>query len=269
MGKGKAEKRKSRRKEKEKWQAEKAARNRKLDKESEILRQCRENANKLIPRLRSAGCDLAFYDFLDSYADEFNEIIETALQSHKSLHAVNELPLKLVRNTDWTKYAPADFKQLHFELPDDQEDYAKQNTKSNLNGHATFFLDSSECLRSIITIEKNPKGLVHITDLQYAFKVASLLHEIGHVDDAEKGINIRTNGLQTTGLDMNVVPAEVYANVFALNELSRRCLRHSYLMFYEAISKMAATPGYVGEIGAEVMSQHQFVDIPDWQKFLT
>ena len=58
---------------------------RQWEKENESVTNFRSQAPQLKPFLRSKGCDLPFYDFLDSYSDEFQRIVTEAKGNHPSL----------------------------------------------------------------------------------------------------------------------------------------------------------------------------------------
>lgn len=230
--------------------------------EAASLEEVRKTGQALKPFLQKVGCDMAFYDYLDSYEVEFNRIVQAALSQRKSLVRVHEVSAEMLDAPQWDTLGHADLQQLYFTIPDECEDYVKTDAQANLRGSATFFLDQSAALKSVILIQKRPPNSNHVKDLQYALKIPGLFHEIGHVIDAEQGINIRLDD----GI-MDVVAAEVFAHVYALEQMASRSLRQSYKMLFDALEKMSELPDYVGDIGKGVMKAHARVQIPDWSDY--
>lgn len=233
-------------------------------KQRRSLEEVRGTGLKIRPFLKLAGCDLPFYDYIDNYQDEFNCIRDSALNDRPSLHAVREVNASELNADSFEGEVPNNFKQVFFSIPDECEGYANsRDVQANLRGNATFFLENGETLRSVVLIERRPKTKIPTLDLPYALKVTSLLHEIGHVVDAEKGTNIRAfdNAL-------DVVEAEAFAHTYALDHLAQRCLRQSYLMLYDAMGRLCRKSGYEGEIARLVLDRHEKVEIPNWNDFI-
>jgi len=223
----------------------------------------RQTGKRLKPILRKVGCDLLFYDYLDSYEERFQRIVEHAKASIPMLAGIHEVPSGVLEDTNWEELGYGDLTQVFFSLSDTFADYVKADAQGNLRGSATFFVDESGAERAVILIEKPSTGGKDTRDIQYALKVAGLVHEIGHVEDA-----VRRGNICIEEKSFDVVAAEVFAHVYALNELARLGMRHSYLMLYEALKRLAASDGYAGDIGKGVMSSHEKVAIPNWQDFM-
>lgn len=222
----------------------------------------RKTGTTLKPYLRRVGCDIPFYDYLDSYTTEFDRIQQDAIESLHSLVAVHEVPQKTLDTTDWKELGYGKLEQVFFSIPDRCADYVQSDAQANLCGSATFFRNQSGEMRSVVLVQNRTRGSKDISEVQYAAKLAVLVHEIGHVIDAESSINFKL-GDET----MDVVAAEVFAHVYALNDLSTRGIRASYNMLYEAIDRLSVRDGYVGEIGRGVMEQHERKQMLNWRDY--
>ena len=226
------------------------------------LLEIRETGKKIKPYLRKVGCDLPFYDYIDHYEPQFTGIVRDALKERSSLIAVHEVAPTTLDDTDWSELGYGNLRQVFFSIPDECADYVKSDAQANLRGSATFFKSEDGSMKSVVLVQKRLKGSDNTREFQYAMKLPALVHEIGHVIDAEQELNIRFSGEE-----MDVIAAEVFAHVYALDQLASRCLRQSYLSLYEALARIADAPGYIGEIGRGVLDQHERVDIPNWRDF--
>lgn len=217
------------------------------------------------PVLRRVGCDLPFYDLLDSYVDLFNQISSSALEAMPSLHGIFEVKDNDFRNTVWSKYISEEYRQVKFEIDDRYSDYGKckrGGSNCRFEGSATFFQKSGEEFKSVILMPCNPKNFVKYKALKYVMKVGILLHELGHVHDAENRINIDP----VTGR-LDLVEAEAYANCHALERLAELHVVQTYDMFYESIISLSRQVGYRGEIGRRVLDLHPRQSLSRWQDY--
>ncbi len=247
---------------------EKEKRERQRQAQYEGERASMENFRRLAPTLkpvlRQVGCDLPFYDFLDSYEEEFSRTVSVAMREFPSLLGIHEVDENEFVDMNWTKYGADGLRQVFFSLDDKFAGYgANGNSKANIRGSAAFFLDGDGHPRSVVLIPRSVKCSFEHKELKYAFKIGSLLHELGHVNDAEKRINIDAE----TGR-MDVVQAEAYANSYALGRLADRCLGQTYSILYEAMRELASSNGYEAEIGRLVLEQHRRRDIPNWNEYV-
>lgn len=230
--------------------------------QEESFKDTQRLGQKLKPFLRRVGCDLPFYDYLDSYEAQFKQISSETKSAISMLLDVHEVSPSMFADTNWKELGYGELRQVFFSVPDEFADYGQSKAQANLCGNVTFFSDSEGRGRAVILL---PNRLPHTSDVreqQYALKVPGLLHEIGHVKDAEQSLNIR---LETK--DFDVVSAEVFAHVYALDRLASLAMRQSYLMLYEALEALTDDDGYEGEVGRRVMDEHAKVEVPDWQDF--
>ena len=73
--------------------------------------------------LRKRGCDLRFYDYLDSYSDEFQRIVQEATQGHSTLMDVKEVSEAIYKRGDWAALGYGHLNQVIFTTDDPASDY--------------------------------------------------------------------------------------------------------------------------------------------------
>jgi len=66
-------------------------RKQKYDAEKKQIEEFRKNGALLKPSLRKVGCDLPFYDYLDSYTEEFERVVAAGRSAFPSLMGVHEV----------------------------------------------------------------------------------------------------------------------------------------------------------------------------------
>ena len=116
-------------------------------------------------------------------------------------------------------------------------------------------------LRNLRT-SKDKADLQH-PDFKYALKLASLLHELGHVTDLEKEINF-----DIANRKLDLVEAEVFAHVWSLNTMAENCYRQSYQMVYDALKNAHDGTNILRMVARAVIEQHPKCEILDWQDFI-
>ena len=204
--------------------------------------------------------------FLDSYADEFQQIATAATKEHPSLigiHEVDDRTFATAEN-DWSQLGCGDLQQVFFNIEGDLSDYGAASPDANLCGSMSAFLDSDQNLRSIILICQTVKGTFQHRELKYALKLASLLHEIGHVQDLEKGLHF---DVPTRRFD--VIEAEVFAHLFALEQMAQRNLRQSFNTLVDGLRDTIPKGGYGGEVAQKVLERLPAYQLIDWQPVLS
>ena len=72
-------------------QQKRARRQRQWEEEDKTIRDLRAKAPYIKMILRGRGCVLPFYDYLDSYPDEFQRIATAAKNEHPSLIGIHEV----------------------------------------------------------------------------------------------------------------------------------------------------------------------------------
>lgn len=216
--------------------------------------------------LRNRGCDLPFYDYLDSYREEFERTARQAISEHDSLMGVYEVDDAVYSNPerDWGQFGHGELEQIYFDIGEEFADYGKSLGKqANLCGCMSVFLDSEGEVKTLILIRRSVPGTSVSSDQKYAFKIAALLHEIGHVTDVENAINFEIDCRR-----FDVVEAEVYANLYCLDRLAERSLVVSYSMLHDALQDAANRSGYMASIGAEVIRRVRDYSFTDWNVFM-
>jgi hypothetical protein len=242
------------------------AKQRQYEKEKASIEGFRKMAVKVKPHLRKNGCDLPFYDFLDSWEEEFNRIKLRAIDEFQSLVGIHEVDKKTFFAPNYADYGCDPTTLVDFDLGERFTNYGRKSatTQVNMQGATTYFLDGDGGFTSLVLIPKNPPIRWQYKEFRYAFNLPVLVHELGHVQDAEKRIN-----LDPSAKRFDVVEGEVYANCYALDQLANRYLRHSYMMMYDAIAESAARPvEFEAEIGRLVVERHPRRDLMDWNDFM-
>jgi hypothetical protein len=249
-------------KKKHRVQAEKQ---RQWKQENEMLKECRAKAPYRKAALRGRGCVLPFYDYLDSYADEFQRIAGAAKAEHPSLVEVHEVDDQTVADNErnWSKLGYGQFQQIFFEIEEGVPDYGAGSLDANLCGSMSAFLDTDQNLRSVILIRQTVKASVQHRELKYALKIASLLHEIGHVLDLEQGLNFDVPARR-----LSVIEAEVFAHLFALEQMAKRSLVQSFNMLSDGLRDAIPKGGYVSEVAQRVLDRLPSYQLTDWQSVL-
>ena len=217
-------------------------RKRQLQWEKEQLRELRRNGPHIKALLRIRGRNPQFLDYIDSYAEEFNRVTALAAADHPTLLGVHEVSDEIFSSPEqhWAELGCGGFSQIFFTIGDEFADYGKGEMDANLAGATIAFHDPSGSIRTAILIKKNIPTSVQHADLKYALKVASLCHEIGHVDDIERNLNFKVDSLT-----LDIIKAESYAHLFALEMLAQRNLQKSYEMLADALKIASNGDGYL------------------------
>ena len=219
-------------------------------------------AKKLKPALKAKGCDLPFYDFLDSYETEFNRLVAWAKETCPSLHGVFEISNgDFDSETDWGRLGlPADWMQVFFVCDDETAtSYTARDSSANLRGAATGFHDPSGRFHTVIEVIKNPECKWEHKEYKYAFKLPILLHEIGHVRDYENKGHFNPE-LKTADL----IEGEVYAHLFALDECFRRAYFTSGVMYLDSLMDYKDSSDYRGEVVRRLLSRFNKPEYKQW-----
>jgi hypothetical protein len=198
-----------------------AAKQRRWEAENEQITSFRAKASEMKVALRAKGCVLPFYEFLDSYEDEFNAIVRAAALRFPSLVGAFEVDEAEYVTNDFTAHGVgADWDHLKFNTQDLlAETYNDRDPASNINGNTTAFLAPDGNLRILVWVRHQLKCKFEHREHKYHFKLIALCHELGHVEDLERGINFDVKARK-----VDIIEAEVYAHLFALAEANRRAL---------------------------------------------
>lgn len=210
-----------------------------------------DNAPGIKAVLRENGCDLPFYEFLDSYADEFHRIVREAKSKYPTLIDVHEVDDSVYDTPEWSAHLGyAALTKILFDIEERITDYGEHEGVANICGITSAFLDSQGGLRTVVMIRNCPKGGDRHREVRYALKVVALAHEIGHVHDIEHGTNFDVSARRS-----NIIEAEIFAHLHSFDVLAKRQMVHSYEMLHEALVKARTGQGYFGEVARGVIER--------------
>lgn len=246
-------------------QRDRAKKQRQWQQEDKTIREFRAKAPYIKMILRGRGCVLPFYDYLDSYADEFQRIADEAKAEHPSLIGIHEVddPTFAENEKNWPKLGYGDLEQIFFTIEEAVPDYGAGSLDANLCGSTSAFLDSDQNVRSVILIRQTVRGSIQHRELKYALKLASLLHEIGHVQDLERGLNF-----DPATRRLRVIEAEVFAHLYALEQMAKRNLLQSFNMLANGLRDAIPKGGYISDVAQKVLERLPMYELKDWQPLL-
>ena len=219
------------------------------------------------------GKPLPFYDYLDSYEDAFWELAREAVSKHASLLGVHPVGNELFHSPDkqWGQINPeySNLSQIFFTLPDEYAEYVEQERRNTkLAGSMAPFWTPEHDLRTIILVRDQIRSrATKDRDHAFVFKLATLAHEIGHVDDVEKRINF-----DTENATMDVIEAEAYANLYGLDLLASKHIIQAYQAIRDAMVDNVEADGYLGEVARRVVPQmkdHKFTRWSEITEYFT
>ena len=223
-------------------------------------------ASRMKRDLRAKGCVLPFFEMMDSSEEEFHRVVEWAKSEFQTLHGVFEVDEAILDGSpDRHKLqVPEGWQQVIYQCEDEDlaRSYKATDTPANIRGAATEFLDETGGVHTVIEVIRNPSCSFEHKEHKYNFKLPALLHEIGHVKDYEQQINFNR---ATRHIDL--VEAEVYANVYALEGCFRRAYFTSGEMYFEALVKHKDDSGYLGEVVRRVLQRFQMPTYRKWTDY--
>lgn len=119
-----------------KRQEKRAQKQKQWEEEDKTFKEFRAKAPYIKAILRSRGCILPFYDYLDSYADEFQRIAQAARTKHPSLLGVHEVDDAIFSGNEkhWSQLDYGDLQQIFFSIEEGVSDYEIVSPDANLCG---------------------------------------------------------------------------------------------------------------------------------------
>jgi hypothetical protein len=212
--------------------------------------------------LKQRGCEQKFYDYLDSYIDAFHREAGSAVEQFTSLLGVHEVDdQQYYASCDGTFVASVGYTgltQIFVKTTDVGDEYLADDRKSNVNGATVAFRDISGSLKTIVMIRRTvPK--VSVTDFKYAFKLIALFHELGHVGDWEKAINLKEG-------EVAILEAEVYAHEYAMRRLMEGDYRQALGTYLSALEKLTKGTGYRKTVADRLVGSELFGECRDFTK---
>lgn len=206
--------------------------------------------------LKAKGCDLPFYDYLDSYEEEFQRIVALAKAEFPSL-----VHVRVINRDDgrchWSAAERDGLTEIVFD--GDEPDEAL----GFVSGRTECFADDQGVLRTLVWIVPSSNLSVQPNEAKYLFSIAPLLHEIGHVRDIERGIHFNI-----AAKTMSPVGADVSAHLFALETMAHRGLRQPYEIHLHGLNHAAAKDGNLAEVARRVLHRLPKRRLINWSDFL-
>lgn len=221
--------------------------------------------------LKRHGHERKFYDFMDSYVDAFHRECQQAYGQLPSLLGIYE-----VTDDDYyrkhdgafaAKLGHPGLTQIFFTFTDvDEDEYTANDRKSNVNGVTIGYRNPAGELKTIILIRRMVPA-ASLREIKYAFKIVALFHEMGHVQDLEKGLHLREGCVV-------IVDAEVYANQYAMQRLLDGDYQQALSTFLSAVEKLTKGDGYQRVVADRLIASGLFADCQEaakglWSEHLT
>ena len=240
--------------------------------EENRLQECRELAKVARPILEEAGIHFKFFDHADSYVQKFRQIADDAIRDHASLLGVHLVGNEFLDEPKWAELGYTDLIPLNIDANDTigygDVPRAIDRNRINIRGTCNLFRGKNAEINTIILVPQYlgaTKTLVH-PEQKASMRIGTLYHEIGHVNDVENEINF--NFESNT---YNVLEAEVYANIYLLEQLSNNDLWFTYSRFREIFEEHAinAETGPLYEISRRVLDAASPLEPRDWMQLST
>jgi hypothetical protein len=237
-----------------------AALNQQWAEEEAIIQAHRQNASHNKAAARAAGYALPFFDYLDSFTDEFNRVVQRAKREFSPyLFDVIETDGEMLVRSSWDEFRiPASWKPVVY--------YAERPTESStepttIYGVVHTFRTPENERRLLVLILKSIKTNVVYTELKYGLKIAFLLHELGHVRDIIDGRHFDPDNGVADPLN-----AEVSANCYALDQ----CRKNGYAMtFANFVTALRSDmTGFRGEVARKTFETCDMTPPKSWEDYM-
>ena len=233
--------------------------NRKLREADQQIRRLQE-LGALKPHFRRVGCDLPFYDEIDSYEAEFQYTVKAAQEQFPSLLGVHEVEPHEIDDIEWLKRFFPQYRIASFDLADEFDGYSEATSQGNTSN----LIDDQDQVFSVVRILRIPHTIHVHPEHYYGIKLGTLHHELGHVHDV-------VNGIQTFPLKriFPLVAGEVYANVYSLERLAERYCLITYDRVYRIMQEWTERKEpFEREIAQLVIEQHPKRRLMNWRDYL-
>lgn len=218
------------------------ARNREKAELRETFEMFRRTGPAIKDWCRKNGINLPFYEFYDSYYDEFQHIARQAMQSYPSLIAVTEVDDLAYFSQDRSAFSGG-LTQIFWESEGVADGYAEQDRNVNINGLANGFKTADGALKTLVLIRRDVPGTKPHREFKYVLKVIALLHELGHIEDMEKEVNFDHKAKR-----FNMIEAEVYAHLYSLRRMAEWNYYHAYQMVVTGLREYAKGTTYLRDV---------------------
>ena len=218
-----------------------------------------------IAQLKRKGCDLPFYYDLQSYQGEFFRTMIQAKKDYPTLlnvHRVNSEAMKPSNILGWLKEYYPDYSPIDLSNTDGSNDLTDEDL-TDISGCVSFLNDTHGQWSAVILVNMRPSP-TDLTDKQWPYMLASLLHEIGHLDDATK-----SGTLNPVECWRDPIPSEAYAYCFALDALADRS---NYLLYESVYNTMLTASQSNTRVYADacklVIANHKKRTVTNWKDYL-
>jgi hypothetical protein len=180
----------------------------------------------------------------DTYKEEFGRLCQLGKKVFPSLLNVHEVHDSALEVTDFAALGYPGYKPFVFEEDAAIPDYGTVPGDFK-NGHGMVcYLEKDDSVRAVVLISRKVQfGCESTEEQRYAFKCLLLLHEFGHIDDMEKGINF-----DCKARTIRLMESEVYAELFMIDMLLKRNLTVAYRLKMRFMEKQLAQPGYITDV---------------------
>lgn len=241
------------------------ARQKQWEAERDRFREVQAQAPRVKAVARARGFDLPFFDALDSYETEFHTLVAEARAAHPSLVGVFEVDDEDRALRERQRYGvEPGWEHILFTCSDPAATtYNDPNHEGIITGSTTAYREPGGRVRTLVLIRSAVPGAVLHRDGKYAFKLIALLHELGHVEDIEREANFHT----TEGV-ADIIGAEVYAHLHALDRCNRRGLFLSADTLEDALRKYLGGADYRAQVAERVLAVYRRPERRTWGHYL-
>ena len=226
------------------------------------LADFRKKSASVKASLKRRGYQQTFYDYLDDYREAFERIARTAQEEHPSLVGVHELDDDDYYSPDTkpvlAKFGCGDLTQIFVTATGVGEEYLQPRRRRTVTGNTTPLKAKDGSIRTVIFIRRSIETLKH-PQIKYLLKIPALFHEIGHVDDWERGINMKEGRVA-------MIDAEIYAHEYAFRKLMGGDFRASLESYLAAIEDLRGDKDYGNEIATRLIDTDLFRQCQEFVK---
>lgn len=145
---------------------------------------------------------------------------------------------------------------------------------NNIKGWASYYIQGG-VYKSVIFVMDNPDyeidGVIDVCDedeeeieFKFLLKYLALIHELGHIDDFNKGINFNLSERK-----INLIEAEAYADVFALKLLKDKkslFLQYAKKIMSKGILDRSFKEGFYSEVHNHIKKEILESELREWSR---
>ena len=109
--------------------------------------------------LRQRGINVPFYEFHDSYFEEFGKVAEQARQQFPSLLGIFEVEDAEYYVADRSQFAP-ELEQIFWDTKAEQNGYGTARDSSNVNGCTNAFMAEDGAVKTLVILRNSVPKLI-------------------------------------------------------------------------------------------------------------